>query len=136
MRIYHIKHKFSDIAFEFVIDEFKDQLVSMKIDGELSEEQYEFVMQRIPLKLAHIAMWKKFDKFNLTEEKKQITFEEFYDKYGNKVGKKQAQNTWNRMRKADRQLAYNYIYTYKSKLKPGTELKYPATYLDQEPWND
>lgn len=67
----------------------------------------------------------------------EVTFQEFYDAYGNKHKKQVAENAWKRLSKKDRVLAYQYIEKYKNKKRmDGTAMAYPATYLNQAVWND
>ncbi len=74
-------------------------------------------------------------KVKVTEVQRDITFQMFYDKFDHKVGKHQAEKTWNKMSKADRVEAYDYIPAYNSwlKMKQHSRL-YPSTYLNEKRW--
>ena len=65
------------------------------------------------------------------------TFHEFYLAYNNKVGKKDAESTWNKLPAHKKVMAFAFIKKYLDrKKKEGTALPYPQTYLNAEPWND
>lgn len=91
-------------------------------------------------------------RFNIDEFKKRLatkttklsmvkinaTFEMFWDRYDEKVrsSRKKALLKWNRMSQIQRDLAYDYIFTYERNLLPGTAKKYAESYLNAELWNN
>lgn len=72
-----------------------------------------------------------------TVTKLDVSFEDFYKKYPHKVGKKEAQAKWNKMKEIDRQEAYNYLKTYiRNADRERVAYLYPATYLNSYRWED
>jgi len=67
-----------------------------------------------------------------------ITFDQFYDAYGNKIGKEKAKATWNKLSKTDQAKAFAYIKKYNNYLvmNPWQAKLMPVTYLNQKRWND
>lgn len=67
-----------------------------------------------------------------------LTFDNFYNQYGNKVGKKRASKRWEKMSDADRVKALLFIPKYLNQLKAqsGVQMMYPESYLNAERWND
>lgn len=136
MKTIFISSKNAAISFTFKFDEFTNQLRHFEVDGTMTQKQYEWFAGHFPFTMEKIEEWRTAKRFKVTEQKEAVTFEAFYLKYGNKTGKKKAQNAWDRLSKAKQALAFNYIPNYKYQLKAGTELRCPATYLNSEPWND
>lgn len=136
MNIYHISSTRAPISFEFGFCPTTKQLRTFKVTGEMTTEQFDYLIQRFPAYESVMEKWKTLKAFKVVQESKPVSFDDFYEAYGNKTGKKAAQNSWKRMSKANQLLAFQYINRYKFKLNPGTALKYPATYLNGECWND
>lgn len=67
---------------------------------------------------------------------KVVTFDMFYEKYPTKRDRKKAEAIWNKMKEVEQIRAFNYIFRYIKTLPPGTEAKYPKTYLNSECWHD
>ncbi|AEL24335.1 hypothetical protein Cycma_0560 [Cyclobacterium marinum DSM 745] len=68
-----------------------------------------------------------------------ITFADFWEKYGNKIGKKKrAEHLWGLLNTEERQKAIAYLDSYNSYLRqnPNITKLYPETYLSQERWNN
>jgi len=68
-----------------------------------------------------------------------ISFDDFWEKYGNKVGKKKrTEHLWSLLNTEDRQKAMVYMEEYNSHLRRNPTLTklYPETYLFQERWNN
>lgn len=126
--------KFNGSAvFEFNL---QGLLCLMKIEGSISEEQHRWILDNAPIRIEKLTTYKTIKGAQLLEEKVEITFEMFYEKYGYKRDKKKAITCWNRMKEADRIAAYYYIQTYLTTLKPGISIKLPVSYLRSEIWND
>lgn len=72
----------------------------------------------------------------VTEIRKEISFEDFWNKYDNKAvsSKKKALTRWKNMSKVQRYKAYYYISIYLSALPQGVSRKYAETYLNSEIW--
>lgn len=67
----------------------------------------------------------------------EISFEEFWNAYGYKKSKTQAERAWNRLSSADKTNAFSSIPDYKRDCQAcGRSMKYPATYLNGRTWED
>lgn len=113
-------------------------LISIVLDGELNADQRRYALRNLPVGVNYIFDVAKKFGWKVTPVAFNLSFDHFYEVYGNKVGKKQAQKVWDRLSKDNKIKALMYIKTYDQNLKltPGVQKKYPATYLNSEPWND
>ena len=67
----------------------------------------------------------------------KVTFNDFYEEYGVKEGKKRAEAAWNKMPEAEQVKAFLYIPKIKGiKQRNGQAMPHPITYLNQTRWND
>jgi triacylglycerol esterase/lipase EstA (alpha/beta hydrolase family) len=107
--------------------------------AELSEKQQIWILKQMPRELPELQqIVEGAPNLKLTEIKQEITFEMFWNKYDHKKlsSRIRTEAKWNKMNKTNKMKAYNYIYTYFSLLKPGTERKYAETYLNAELYNN
>lgn len=74
----------------------------------------------------------------LTEEAEKVTFQMFWDRYADKArsSKVKTERVWNRMPEGERVKAYRYVNRYKSAIPQGVCMKYAATYLNDQMWNN
>lgn len=74
----------------------------------------------------------------LTEEAEKVTFQMFWDRYADKArsSKVKTERVWNRMSEGERVKAYRYVNRYKSAIPHGVCMKYAATYLNDQMWNN
>ncbi len=101
--------------------------------------QQAWLLKRIPPTIDDLkAMVKQSKASKLTEIKRDISFEMFWDRYDHKSlsSKKKAQTRWNQMSKVQQAKAYYYIQTYFNRLPGGVAKKYAETYLNSEIWNN
>lgn len=78
-----------------------------------------------------------FNQPHLKFQVLKVTFQDFWQKYSEKVAKKDAEAAWNRMSEAQRQMAYDYIDTYKAAVsRDRIRMMYPGTYLRAQRWLD
>jgi len=133
----------TSIQFEGdVILEFNEQDRIARFDmtgARLSVQQMDYILNGLPKEASQIETLLGHSRTaKLTEVTGNITFEMFWDKYGEKVrsSRKRAQAKWNKMRKSEQIKAYNFIPKYESNILPGTEKKYAETYLNAELWNN
>jgi hypothetical protein len=114
------------------------RFVGSSIDAELSDKQLRFVCEHTPAFRHEVEEWCKRSNLKFVEHIDEPEFSDFYDAFGNKVGRHKAENVWNRITKSDRIKAFVYISQYKSWLKvnPGIAHLHPATYLNQKRWED
>lgn len=74
-------------------------------------------------------------KVTMTVVKLDITFAMFWEKYAHKIGKVEAEKSWNKLSKKDQQEAFNYISAYESFRKNASHSKLlPASYLNNKRW--
>lgn len=73
----------------------------------------------------------------LVEIVKEVTFDEFWKRYNNKISnKKRTMNKWNSMAKGEQKKAFEFVNKYYAMLPPGQVAKYAETYLNSEIWNN
>ncbi len=69
-----------------------------------------------------------------------MTFEAFYSMYPRKMGRKEAERSWNRLTPAQQaeclEAMPNYLKYWKIKQTQKDFIPYPATFLNQERWTD
>ncbi len=113
-------------------------LKAFEIDAVLTPEQFKFFLDKLPrTKEACIAFARASSGGTLAKMEKNVTFEIFYNEYAYKVGKKKAERVWKYLSKVKQLQAYSFISKFKSRKKrEGTAIPYPATYLNNEPWED
>ena len=116
---------------------FNQLLTEFKIEGEPTETQHQWILERMPVNEKFIEQYKKTDKFIITEVPMDLSFEAFWDAYDLKIDKKkQCQNLWHSMKDEERIKALLYIDVYNKQLKKTQVQKaYPTTYLNQEYYN-
>lgn len=105
--------------------------------AELSTEWHEWLFRNLPLHVSKLPRYTEVTRFIITEHLQEVTFEQFYNAYGVKEARKKAFAAWNRLSKAEQLKAYNYIPRLKTKtINTSIAMPYPATYLNQQRWND
>jgi hypothetical protein len=105
--------------------------------AEISHEGRQWLWSNPPLHIGKLERYAQVTKFIISEQLQEVTFEQFYDAYGYKEGRKKAENAWKRLSKAEQVKAYNYIPRLKTKtMNASIAMPYPATYLNQQRWND
>ena len=69
-----------------------------------------------------------------------MTFQDFYSLYPRKMGRKEAERSWNRLTPAQQaeclEAMPNYLKYWKIKQTQKDYIPYPATFLNQERWTD
>lgn len=112
-------------------------LIALRIDGPMTEAQHEWFFKYVPRLEELISVYRSSGVFKVTKVIDEITFDDFYAEYGNKVGKQKALKAWNRLPRSEQLKAYAYIGRYKYHVATtGIAQAYPATYLNQQRWND
>lgn len=113
-----------------------NRLVKMDIEALLSEKQHDFFFAHLPNTVGQLEALKQRSSVRVIEVGYEITFEDFYKSYNNKVGKLKAEKAWQRLSRDEQLKAYLYIQKYKNSIPAGIAQLYPATYLNQKRWND
>ena len=105
-------------------------------NAELSEQQQQWFLNRMPRELAELKRVIEGTTATLTEIKKEISFREMWDKYNYKTGRKEAETKWNKMPKSEQIKAYDFVTKYLAKKLDNIPQLYLASYLNKERWND
>lgn len=108
-------------------------------DAELSEQQHLWFLRNIPRELAELqVLIAKVQSAKLTPVPETITFDMFWDRYGEKLrsSRKKALTKWNRMSEADRAKAFLFIKKYENSMQAWQNKMYAETYLNRELWNN
>lgn len=141
---YTVKSKQDGYVWQFRY-QLNGDLVGYEIlSGKLSEKQVKWLFNggNFPATESIMkAVWmpKLRANFEITVGAPELTFEAFWNAYGNKVGKKKmAENLWNRLPKADKIKALAAITDYNRYLsrKPGIDKAHATTYLNQQYWEN
>lgn len=137
------EYSLTSVAFDGeVIFTFNDSglLESFDISGaELSEKQHLWILKELPRELCEIKrVMGSSVSASMTELKKEITFEMFWQRYNEKIksSKKKSLAKWNRLSKADRVKAFYFISKYEMSIPNGVAKKYAESYLNAELWNN
>ncbi len=108
-------------------------------NAELSEDQHIWFLKNLPRELAELQqLMAKSKSATLTEVKKEVSFDEFWNRYDEKIrsSKKKSEKIWNRLSKSDQLKAYEFIRKYEKAIPQGVSKKYCETYLNAELWNN
>ena len=105
-------------------------------NAELSETQQIWFLKKMPREFCELERVIKGTTARITIIDREITFNDIWEKFDYKVGKKEAQAKWNKMPKAEQIKAFNYVQKYKAKKIDTQAQLYLASYLNKERWND
>lgn len=125
-----------EIEFRF---DASGKLLGYENRAELNAHQLDAILGQLPRTSDRLEeLIKSSSSSKLTEVKKDITFDKFWERYDDKVNssKKRTKVKWDKMPKAEQVKAYNYISYYLSNLPGGTRKKFAETYLNAELWNN
>lgn len=103
----------------------------------LSKKQHDWFLDNMPKSISVLNQWIQ-EKRKLKIEEEKITFEMFWEKYGDKrcSSRKKTLAKWNKMSISEQGKAYRFIGRYIASLDPGIRQKYAETYLNAELWNN
>jgi hypothetical protein len=134
--IYHI----TSIAWTGYIEAEYNELGYMRrvdlSNAELSEEQQKWFLNRMPRELSELQRVIAGSSAKITDIKKEITFQEMWDRYAYKTGRKEAEAKWNKMPKSEQIKAFDFVPKYLAKKLETVPQLYLASYLNKERWND
>lgn len=104
----------------------------------MNEPQQRFLLTHLPRTISEILEWKKRSKTaKFREVDFEVSFEQWWEKYGYKTGRLKAVEQWQKLKPIERIRAFEYIDRYKTKKKlEGTALLYPERYLKNRVWED
>lgn len=79
----------------------------------------------------------KTHRWQLSQITGVVSFEDFWEAYNYKVGKKEAKDKWNKLKSNEQRRAYDFIGKYNNEVKTtGLGKKYPKTYLHTKIWEE
>jgi hypothetical protein len=102
-------------------------------NAELAVEHLQFFNKNFPVvQTLLIDMAGKSKTLTIRQTTTELTFDEFYEAYNFKAGRKEAEKAWSKLTPAEQIKAFETIpsYTYFLKLRPNQNKLYPATYLN------
>lgn len=139
---YTVKSKKDKYVWEFKYD-MDGSLVSFKIlEGKLSGKQIDWLFSTGNFAanenvMKNVWMLKLKANFEISVGEPDLSFETFYNVYGNKIKKTKAEAAWKKLRKADKILALQKIKSYKGYLKRKQVAQMnPEAYINQKRWED
>ena len=123
------------IVFKF---DLNGDLALFAIDGaSLSEAQKKWLYRRVPLEERYMQAFYNSKKFKIVKGDIDLSFESFYNTYGNKVHKVEAEGLWNKMGTAHKLKALAGIRGYNKYLsRTGLAKANPARYLRKRYYED
>ena len=137
MKTYLLKAKntLTEAIFKYDLNGY---LIAFNFNELIDEKQKIWLLKYLPKKETQLLQIQKNQKtLKISIVPQDLSFENFYKLYNYKQKRKQAEATWNRMTKMNKQKALAYIPTYNNKLNlSGANKAYPASYLNQEYFND
>ncbi|MEI6061726.1 MAG: hypothetical protein WCR72_13530 [Bacteroidota bacterium] len=105
-------------------------------NAELTDAQQIWFLKKMPREFSELQRVITGTQAKLTAITTEISFEDMWEKFDYKVGKKEALAKWNKMPKAEQIKAFNYVQKYKAKKLDTQAQLYLASYLNKERWND
>lgn len=96
-----------------------------------------WMLSQIPAQVDDVAQVFETRLFEITTVSKPVSFDQFWEAYDYKVGRKKAENVWEKMTEAQLAKAFTAIkpYNYHLATNPRAKL-HPETYLRNERYND
>jgi len=139
---YTVKSRKDKYVWEFKYD-LDGSLKSYKIlEGHLTGTQIDWLFSsgNFPANenvMKNVWMQKLKKNFEVTVGDPDLSFEYFYNAYGNKIKKTKSEAAWKKLSKADKILALQKIKAYKGYLKrKGVAQANPEAYINQKRWED
>jgi hypothetical protein len=139
---YTVKSKKDKYVWEFKYD-MDGSLKSYKIlEGKLAGTQMEWLFSsgNFPANenvMKNVWMQKLKKNFEVSVGEPDLSFETFYNTFGNKIKKNKAEAAWKKLSKADKILALQKIKSYKGYLKRKQVAQMnPEAYINQKRWED
>jgi hypothetical protein len=110
-------------------------IVSFENQAQLTTEQIGYFERNFPFRSINLAVIK--GKHGKIEEITDLSFDNFWNIYDNKVDKINAQNYWEKMSKADKLAALSGINRYKTSCRQkNTPMVYAVRYLRNRRYED
>jgi hypothetical protein len=114
-------------------------LTNVAIEQVLPTEGIEEFLKLVPVihDEKRLQEYIKWSQAKVSTSVTELTFEHFYEAFGNRKGKEEAQKAWKKLSEADQLKAYLYIPTYlRTMTNDRVAQLYPASYLNKKRWND
>lgn len=115
------------------------QLTGLELPEGLGSDVMAWVKATLPLTLGDLYSLanKSSKKLQLVEANSEVTFEQFYEAYGNKQKRARALPIWTKLSHEDRVAAFIYIAKFKKGyIAKNLNLPYPDVYLKDRRWED
>jgi hypothetical protein len=117
----------------------KLQRLELIDEGDLNSDQIYYLMGELPNQIvqedfAKVYCDNSFGKLKMESVPTDLSFEAFWNAYGNKIGKKtRSQELWKLLSDADKQAALIGVKKYKQwkHQNPSVQMLYPETFLSQ-----
>jgi len=122
-------------GFLFFSFDTEDVLKRFENHATLTVDQQKFLHSNFPFTVQDMG---KINGPGATIEiHEDLTFDKFWESYGKKRGKREAQIQWVKLSDKDKHKALQYItkYRYNCKLE-GIEMLYPERYIKKRRWED
>lgn len=140
---YRVTGRVTEIAFIFKYD-LNGNLKVFEIVGEpLNEDQKEWLFgrYRFPIDEEKIILWTKLEgfieKFKVEKIRPDLSFESLWEMYDYKMGKKDAEKSFNKLKEADVIKLFLSLKGYERHLERTRQAKaYLATYINKEYFNN
>jgi hypothetical protein len=125
-----------EVRFEYTDDGYLN--IADYSGATLSIEQRQAMVKRTRFDVREIGHTTAGSSAKLTEIAREITFEDFWKKYDDKLSssRKRALAKWEKMSEKEQLKAYNFVRVYFNNIPTGTRKKYAEKYLNDELWNN
>lgn len=136
MKRYELISERSNIIVELHYEKQLLQAVIFK-GGNARPEYFLFVVKNMETEVKMLTAARHYGYSVELLESGQVTFEDFWERYGYKVDKKRALDKWKKLKPAEQRRAVEYISKYKNELRrTGVAQMYPKTYLQNKIWEE
>lgn len=112
-------------------------LCAFELRAKVDVQKHLWLLGALPHTHNELETFKKQSGLTITEEVVEITFDVFYSRYNVKEGRLKAEKAWKALPKGEQVKAFRYITAFQQKCAANkTGIPYPATYLNNQRWND
>ena len=119
-------------------DDITGQLRKLEFDCELERVQMDYLSQLFPTHVDILETFKTQTKFACRILEEKVTFNTFWEEYGKKQNRLEAEAAWYKLKPIDQQRAVSYIKRYESilKLESYRSKMLASSYLGKRMWMD
>lgn len=110
---YNLKSKKTGQEVTVEYDEEELMLVTLQFDTPPSQEAARWLTQNLPVTQSDFLLWtRSTPSLTVTEVTQEATFDDFWEAYGHKVGRANAESQWKKLKPADRRKALSKCQQY------------------------